>query len=170
MDVFEAVRTILAIRQYQDKPVPRETVDKIVKAAQLTASSMNRQPWYFVVVEDKDTLKKLGQMIKTGPYIAEAPMAVAVVIEDTRFAVSDASRAIQSMILTAWEDGVGSNWVGFHLGDDVKHLLNVPDNLGVLAIISFGYPDQPAGKGEKNRKPLSDVVRRERFDQPYQPS
>ncbi len=169
MDVFEAVRTVLAIRQYQDKPVPQETVDKIVQAAHLTASSMNKQPWYFVVVQDKDTLKKLGQMMKTGPYIPEAPMAVVVVIEDTKFGVSDASRAIQSMILTAWADGVGSNWVGFHAGEDVKNLLKVPGNLDVLAIIPFGYPAQPAGKGEKDRKPLSEVVRSEQFDQPYEP-
>ncbi len=168
MDVFDAVRTVLAIRKYQDKPVPQDVVRKIVELARLTASSMNLQPWYFIAVQDKDTLKKIGQMMKTGPYIAQAPLAVVVVIDDTKFSVSDASRAVQSMILTAWSEGVGSNWVGFHAGDDVKALLNIPSNLDVLAIIPFGYPNQPAGKGEKDRKPLSDVVRRERFDQPFQ--
>ncbi len=168
MDIFEAVRTVLAIRKYQDKPIPPDVIQKIVELAQLTASSMNLQPWYFITIENKDTLKKLGQMIKTGPYIADAPLAVAVVIEDTKFSVSDASRAIQSMILTAWSEGVGSNWVGFHTTDEVKRLLDIPSNLDVLAIIPFGYPDQPAGKGEKDRKPLSEVARKERFDQPYQ--
>lgn len=167
MDVFEVVKTVLAIRAYQDKPVPQDVVRKIIESAHLTASSINKQPWYFILVENKDTLKKLGRLIKTGPYIAQAPMAVAVVIQDTVYAVSDASRAIQSMILTAWSEGVGSNWVGFHLGSDVKNVLSIPDNLDLLAIVPFGYPAQPAGAGKKKRKPLSEVVRRERFDQPY---
>lgn len=113
MDVFEAVRTVLAVRKYQDKPVSPDIVRRIVEAGRLTASSMNGQPWHFIVVENRETLRRLGALARSGPYIAQAPLAVVVAIEQTRFAVSDASRAIQSMILTAWSDGVGSNWVGF---------------------------------------------------------
>src|SRR5581483_8749997 len=166
MDVFDAVRTVLAVRQYRDTPVPPEVVRRIVEAGHLTASSMNKQPWHFILVENRDTLRRLAELAPTGPYIAEAPLAVVVAIDDTRFAVSDASRAIQSMILTAWADGVGSNWVGFHGLDAVKPVLGIPDQLDVLAIVPFGYPAQPAGKGEKKRKPLGDVFSRERFGQP----
>ena len=74
--------------------------------------------------------------------MAQAPVAVVVAIEETRFAVSDASRAIQSMILTAWSEGLGSNWVGFHGLTEVKPLLGIPEILDVLAIIPFGYPAQ----------------------------
>ena len=108
MEVFDAVRTLLAVRNYQDKRVPSEVVRRIVEAGRLTGSSMNRQPWHFIVVENRDTLRQLGALAKTGPYIAQAPLAIVVVIERTMFSVSDASRAIQSMILTAWSDGVGS--------------------------------------------------------------
>src|ERR687886_257348 len=100
MDVFEAVRTVLAVRKYQDRPVPAGEVRRIVEAGHLTASSMNLQPWHFVVVEDRDTLRRIGGLAKTGPYIAEAPLAIVVAIEKSRFGVSDASRAIQSMVLT----------------------------------------------------------------------
>jgi len=167
MDVFDAVRTVLAVRGYQEKPVPADTVRKIVEAGRLTASSMNRQPWHFLVVEDRDMLKKLGAAAQTGPYIAQAPLAIVVAIEKTPFAVSDASRAIQSMILTAWAEGIGSNWVGFMGLDGVHSLLGIPDNLDVLAIIPFGYPAQQKGKGLKKRKPLSEVAHRERFSQPF---
>jgi nitroreductase len=51
MEVFDAVRTVLAARNYQDKPVPSEIVRRIVEAGRLTGSSMNRQPWHFIVVE-----------------------------------------------------------------------------------------------------------------------
>ena len=165
MEVFDAVGTVLAVRQYQDKPVPPEIVRRIVEAARLTGSSMNRQPWHFIVVENRDTLQQLGALAKTGPYIAQAALAIVVAIERTTFSVSDGSRAIQSMILTAWADGVGSNWVGFRGLDEVKSLLRIPDELEILAIIPFGYPARRIGKGKKKRKSISEVAHRERFGQ-----
>ncbi len=167
MDVFQAVRTVLAVRDYQDKPVPPEVVRRIVEAGQLTGSSMNGQPWHFVVVEQRETLRRLGALASSGPYTARAALAIVVAIERTRFAVSDASRAIQSMILTAWSEGVGSNWVGFGGLSGVKTLLGIPDGLDLLAIVPFGYPAKARGKGKKQRKPLSQVAHRERFDQPF---
>src|SRR5262245_5979011 len=109
MEAFEAVKTVLAVRQFQEKPVPPETVRRIVEAGWLTGSSMNKQPWHFIVIEDRDVLRQMGGLARSGPYIAQAAFAVVVVIERTQFAVSDGSRAIQSMILAAWSEGVGSN-------------------------------------------------------------
>jgi nitroreductase len=192
MEVFEAVSTLLAVRSYESRPVPPEIVRRIVEAGRLTGSSMNRQPWHFIVVENPETLRQLGALATTGPYIAQAPLAIVVAIEKTRFAVSDASRAIQSMMLTAWEAGVGSNWVGFQgleevkqlLGipeqytiphgtrlaklEEVKQLLGIPDHLEILAIVPFGYPAQTVGRGKKKRKALAEVAHRERFGQPLE--
>ena len=167
MDAFEAVRTVLATRQFRDTPIPDDVVRQIVEAGRLTASASNKQPWHFIVVEKRDTLNQLGQLAKTGPYIPQAPLAIVVAINSSPIAVSDASRAIQSMILTAWSRGVASNWVGFHGLDAVKPLLGIPDDLDVLAIVPFGYPAKAAGAGKKQRKPLGEVVSRERFEQPY---
>ncbi len=167
MDVFDAVRTVLAVREFRDIPVPPEVVRQIVEAGTLTASSMNRQPWHFIVVDDRATLERLGELARTGPYIAQAPLAVVVTIRETRFAVSDASRAIQSMVLTAWSAGVGSNWVGFFGLEDVKPLLAIPDDYNVLAILPFGYPVRTVGEGRKRRKPLGDVASHGRFGQPF---
>jgi nitroreductase len=168
VEVFDAVRTVLAVRSYRDSPVPPDSVHRIVEAGRLTASSMNGQPWHFIVVENRDTIRQLGRLAQTGPYVAQAPVAVVVAIEETRFAVSDASRAIQSMILTAWSEGLGSNWVGFHGLTEVNSLLGIPDDLDVLAIIPFGYPAQAYGRGKKQRKALSEVAHRERFGQPFE--
>lgn len=168
-DVFETERTLLAVRNYQSKAVPPDVVTRIVESAHLTASSMNRQPWHFIVVEDHDRLQKLGELASTGHYIAEAPLAVVVLIEkDSRFGVSDGSRAIQSMMLAAWAEGVGSNWAGFRGFEPVKEVLGIPDTYEILAIVPFGYPAANIGQGKKNRKPLNDVVSRERFGQPFQ--
>src|SRR5262249_1118167 len=150
MEVFDAVRTALAIRSYKETPVPPDVVRRIVEAGRLSGSALNGQPWHFIVVEDRETLRQLGTLAPTGPYIAQAPLAIVVAIKRTKFAVGDAGRAIQSMILTAWSEGIGSNWVGFMGLDDIKPVLRIPDNLDVLAIIPFGYPPR-ASKGSKNR-------------------
>jgi len=167
MKTFEAIQTMLAVRTYADRTIPADAVRRIIEAAWLTGSSMNLQPWHFIVVEDRDTLRKLGELARSGPYIADAPLAIAVAIEPTLYAVSDASRAIQSMMLTAWAEGIGSNWVGFHGLDAAKPVLAIPDGLDLFAIIPFGYPTQTVGKGNKQRKPLPSIAHRERFDQPY---
>jgi nitroreductase len=167
MDVFGTIRTVLAVRAYQDKPIPAEVVRKIVEAAWLTASSRNGQPWHFIVVENRETLKKLGALARTGPYIAQAPLAIVVAMEQSPYAVSDGSRAIQSMVLTAWSEEVGSNWVGFQGLTEIKPLLGIPAEVDVLAIVPFGYPAKHLGKGKKNRKPLAEVAHRERFGQPF---
>jgi nitroreductase len=167
MEVFEAIQTMLAVRAYADKPLPADAVHRIVDAGRLTGSSMNLQPWHFVVVKERKMLRQLGALARSGPYIAEAAMAIAVVIEPTTYAVSDASRAIQSMMLAAWAEGIGSNWVGFHGLDAAKPVLGVPETLDLFAIIPFGYPAKPVGKGKKRRKPLETVAHRERFGQPF---
>jgi nitroreductase len=168
VEVFDAVRTMLAVRSYQEAPVPPELVQRIVEAGRLTGSAKNAQPWHFIVVENRATLGQIGALARTGPYIADAPLAVVVAIEKTPWAVSDASRAIEAMLLTAWSSGVGANWVGFVGGvDAVKPLLSIPDTLDVLAVLAFGYPAAAVGRGKKKRKPLAEVVHREQFGQPF---
>ena len=168
MDVFEAMRTLLAIRSYQDKPVPDPVIRRIVEAGRLTGSGMNGQPWHFIVVRDGETLRRLGALASSGRYVAHAPLAIVVATDKSRFAVSDASRAIQSMLLTAWADGVGSNWVGFGGLEKVKALLDIPAGLDVLAILPFGYPARPVGRGKKQRKPLREVAHLERYGRPFE--
>ena len=168
MEIYEAVKTVLAVRSYEEKSVPPEIVARIVEAGRLTASSMNKQPWHFIVVENREALQRLGELARSGPYIAEAALAIAVAIEkESPYGVSDASRAIQSMVLTAWGAGVGSNWVGFNNLNDVGALLKVPDSFEVLAVLSFGYPTRELGQGKKQRKPLAEVASQEEFGRPF---
>lgn len=167
MDVIQAVRTLLAVRKYADKPLPPGLARRILESAWLTGSSMNRQPWAFIAIDDRDTLAQIGALAKTGAYIAQAPFAVAVLVENPGGAVSDASRAIQSMMLTAWGERVGSNWVGYFGLEAVKPLLGVPDGLEVFAIVPFGYPVDQLGAGKKKRKPFDEVVHKGRFGQKF---
>jgi nitroreductase len=165
--VFDAVRTVLAVREYDDKEVPEDAIRRVVEAARLTASARNLQPWHFVVVRDRGNLQRLGQLVRTGPYNARAAFAVIVAYErENRLAVSDASRAIQSMLLAAWGEGIGSNWTGFGLAE-VAREFGIPEQYEVLAVLPFGYPARRIGKGKKNRKPLEEVASSERFGRPF---
>jgi nitroreductase len=149
--------------------VPEASLRRIIEAGRLTGSSMNSQPWHFLVTQNQDTLRQLGSLLRTGPYVAQAPLAIVVTTENTRSALSDASRAIQSMLLTAWTEGLGSNWVGFGGLDSLKPLLGIPAEMEVLAVLPMGYPkDGSKGQGKKQRKALSEVAYRERWGQPFE--
>jgi nitroreductase len=168
IEVFEGIRTLLAVRRYLDRPVPETVIRKILEAGRLTGSAMNVQPWHFIVVQEDETLRRLGTLASSGPYIAQAPLAIVVAVDKSVYAVSDASRAIQSMLLTAWSEGVGSNWVGFSNLQKVNAVLGIPAALDVVAILPFGYPADKIGRGKKNRKPLRAVAHRERYGQPFE--
>lgn len=165
--VFEAVRTVLAVREYETREIPDDVLQRILEAGRLSASSMNRQPWHFVLVRERAALEELGDRVRTGPYIAGAAAAVVVAYEKaSRFGVSDASRAIQSMILTAWGDGVGSSWTGFTGMSEVAEQVGLPDEYDVLAVIPFGYPVRAIGRGRKNRKAAGQIVSEGRYGTP----
>jgi nitroreductase len=167
--VFEAVRTVLAVREYVDKDVPDDVVHRIVESARLTSSSINGQPWHFIIVRSRDTLRELGSLIRTGPYIASAAFAIVVAVEkNSPYGVSDGSRAIQSMVLTAWADGVGSNWAGFVGMEEVRKKVGLPPSYDAIAVVPFGYPRRPATKGKKNRKPLAEVASVEQYGAPFE--
>ena len=166
--VFDAVRTVLAVREFDARPVPEDVLKRIVEAGRLTASSMNLQPWHFVVARSREDLQQLGRLVRTGPYIAGAAAAVIVAYErSSPYGVSDASRAIQSMILVAWGDGVGSNWTGFGGLEGVRKAFGIPDAFDVLAVVPFGYPKRKLGRGLKKRKPIGEVVSDGRFGTPW---
>src|SRR5260370_25582638 len=114
METFDAIRTVLAVRRVKDTPIPEPIVRQMVEAGSLTASGGNSQHWHFIVVRDKETLRRLGQLAPTGPYIAQAPLAIVVAMDRSPLADSDGSRAIQDMILAAWSQGVGSHSAVFN--------------------------------------------------------
>jgi nitroreductase len=168
MDTLEAIKTVLAVREFQDKPVSNEIVANIVEAARLTGSSMNGQPWHFIVVQSRDSLLELGRLISSGPYNSQAAFSIVVGVDKSSpYGISDASRAIQSMVLAAWSEGVGSNWTGWTGMEDVAFFLKVPNTIDIIAVVPFGYPVNPEATGKKNRKARSDVAHREKFGEPF---
>ena len=166
--VFETVRTLMAVREYDGRPIPDDVLRRIVDAGHLTASAGNGQPWHFVLVKKAEDLRKIGSLVRSGPYIANASAAVIVAYEKAagKWGFSDGSRAVQDMMAVAWADGVGSNWAGGPDGlDGVREQFGFPDTYVVMVVVPLGYPKRRI-IGKKKRKPFAEVVSLERFGTP----
>ena len=168
MDVYEAVRTRLTVREFKPDPVPDEVVEKLLRAVLWAPSSRNRQPWHIVVVRDSETLRKIGSIASSGRFLADAPMAIAVAMENADRPDLDTGRAVQQMELVAWEEGLGTCFVGLRLAEQnqqVKQLLGIPESFDLVTVLPFGYRlDQSQGRlGRKNRKSLSEIVHWEKY-------
>ncbi len=163
MDTFECIKKRLEVREYKPDPIPEGVINKILEAGRLSPSSRNRQPWHFIVVRDKGRIKSLGEYCTTGNYVGQAPLAVAIVADPSRPTyIIDVTRAVQDMMLAAWNEGVGSCWVGQVEEERIKELLKIPKEYQVLTVIPFGYPLRRL-KGKKDRKKPEEVFHWEEF-------
>ena len=163
MNTFRCIRTRREVRDYLDKPIPEHTLQKILEAGRLAPSSKNSQPWHFIVIRDKETLRKLSELTPTGPHIAKAPLAIAVLMDCAKLPEVDGARAIQNMVLAAWDEGVGACWITNFYDDGVKDLLAAPQRMKLVSVIPFGYPTEPRTKRKKNRKRMNEIVHFEKF-------
>ena len=101
-------------RTFADKPVEREKLAKIVEAGRHAMSARNLQPWQFVVIQNRDTLKEIGALCSTGRFVADSPSAIVVLkdVANARWADVDCAQAVQNMANAGWALGLGTCWVG----------------------------------------------------------
>ena len=163
METLTCIRTRREIREYADKPIPEESLLKILEAGRLAPSSKNSQPWHFVVIKNQEMLKKITGLTPTGEHIGKAPLAIAVLMDNAKLPEIDGARAIQNMVLAAWDLGIGACWITNFYDDGVKDLLGAPQRMKLVSVIPFGYPTEPKTKRKKMRKPLSEIVHYEKF-------
>ena len=171
MEVYECVRARRTIRKFKGDAVPDAVIEKVLHAGRLAPSSRNQQPWHFIVIRERDTLKALGEVATSGTCVADAPLAVAVVMENADSAFLDAGRAIQQMELVAWAEGLGTCFVGLTLrGQEkvVKEMLGIPSEMDLITLLPFGYRTDSVGRGGRPKKSLSEITHGESFDEPYE--
>ncbi len=126
-----------------------------------------------MVVQARDTLKKLGAIATQGAFIANAPLAIAIVVDNATRPQLDAGRALQQMELVAWSEGMGTCFVGVRAADQqeaVKELLNIPPEMELITIMPYGYR-LPGSRGQGTpRKPMAEMAHRETFGESYVPA
>jgi nitroreductase len=164
VDAYRAVVDKRDQRAYLPKPLPEESLRKILQAARMTGSSKNREPNRLVVVRDEPTRRAMADMGPWARWLAAA--AAIVVIVQTERHEFDAGRCAQNMMVAAWSEGIGS--CPAHLPEaDLGRLLGVPADLHVNRVIAFGYIDPGRMAAPRSvarpRKPIAELVHFDRW-------
>ncbi len=165
--VINAIMTRSSVRSYTSQAIEEEKIETMLRAAMAAPTAGNKQPWEFVVIDDRAILDALPE-VATGMKMApKAPLAIAVCgvtaltfpnIPD--YWVQDCSAATQNILLAAHAMGLGAVWCGAYPDGEtgrvarINELLNVPDGVHVLSVIIIGYPDsepQPKDKWKPER-------------------
>jgi nitroreductase len=169
METFKTILTKLDIRQYDSKKVPAEVKLKVLEAARASGTGNNRQEWRFILVQEKETLKRLAEDSISGGWVGGASFAVVVLSDPTLgFHLIDAGRAVQNMELAAWDEGVIS---GIYTGikdEKMRKDFAIPISLKPVVVVGFGYPVKRI-VGKKNRMPLTELASIDKFGNKFDP-
>ncbi|GAH64388.1 unnamed protein product [marine sediment metagenome] len=171
MKVLDVIQKRQSVRKYKEDSIPEKALMRVLEAARLAPSGKNFQPWKFIIVKDKALKEKLAQASAGQFFMAEAPIIiVGCGFPDNCYAHMgrymkswsvDVTIALEHLMLQAQEEGLGTCWIGSFEEEEVKAILNIPENVKVLALTPLGYPDEiPRFRG---RKSLDEIISYDRF-------
>jgi len=150
-----------SIRSYDSREIEDEVLTQIFEAARWCMSARNRQPWTFHVVRNKNLIKEIAKECITGPFIAGAPVLVAIVGDmelSVNWYLHDTCFVSLQLALAAWSLGIGTCWIGRINRDNVKKLLNLKDSDYLLTVLPLGYPKDKIPE-PLPRKSLDEIVK-----------
>jgi nitroreductase len=160
---MDAIFRRRSVRKYTSQDVTEEEVARLLRAAMAAPSAGNEQPWQFVVVRQRDTLRAITEFHEYAAMLLEAPVAI-VVCGDLRlekhkgFWVQDCSAAVQNILVEATDMGLGSVWLGVHPRErrvaGLRKLLGLPEEVIPLAVVALGHAGEekaPADRYEARR-------------------
>lgn len=170
MDVYEAVHCRRSVRSFKPDAIPQAVLDRVLDAARCAPSSMNLQPWKFILVAKPETKRELISHCPGQSFAEEAPLLVVAcglptegtIAGKISSSVADVAVALAYLSLTAADEGLGTCWISAFSEAPVKAALQVPEYAQVVAITPLGYPTDTTLRA-KYRKPLEEVVSREKF-------
>jgi len=160
---YDVIRTKRDTRAYAERPIPEETLQRILQAGRMAGSSKNSQPARFVVLRDRKRKEELAACGDFATHMPSAPVVVAVVLlpDGGPF---DAGRAAQNMMVAAWAEGITSCATSMHRPECAAEVLGLPPEHRVAIALPFGYPAEAAAdRPGRPRLPLSDYVHEDRW-------
>ncbi len=172
METWDAIRARRNVRQFADRPIAADDLDRILEAGRRAPSSRNWQPWDLVVVTDRDQLGRLARVWRGGGHIAGAAAAIAllgpVIADDERargWLFFDHGQLAMQLQLQAADLGIGTCHSAIGDQDLAREILGHPDDRFCVALFSLGYPaDRPLQPlARPNRRALDEVVHRGRW-------
>lgn len=162
-EIFERRKSI---REFEDKEIEKEKIDRLIRILQRAQSAANRQPRHFIFLERKGR-EKLNEVFtkegfKNAPLIivacAEPKNAWVRKADNKNYAWVDVSIAVTEFISSATAEGLGTCWVAAIDPEKVKEVMGIPKDIEVVSLIAVGYPKTPLVREEKNRKPIEDII------------
>lgn len=169
VQTWDAITARRNVREFSDRPIAHEDLDRILEAGRRSPSSKNWQPWNFILVTDREQLRGLSQVFEGAYHVAQAAAAIAVVapVEDNEFhrAQFDLGQATMCMQLAATDLGIGTSHAGVTNIELARELLGLPQDRDWVILLSLGYPaDRPLTPVKNpNRRPFDEVVHRGRW-------
>lgn len=171
--VWGAISARRAIRGFADRPLRPDHLERILHAGRRAASSKNLQRWSFIVCRDREHLRELSTLGPWAGHLAGAAVGIALVTPDPAGAdaplsvMFDLGQAADSMMLAAWELGIGSVPATVYEHDRARDLLGYPADHHCEYVLSFGYPADPTDLTRPpragGRRPLAELVHEERW-------
>ena len=166
--VLDNIATRTSVRDYEARPVEKEKIDKMLRAAMAAPTAMNKQPWHFVVVDQRNVLDALAGANPYAKMLKKAPLAIVVCGNTDKmiegggrdFWIQDASAATENLLLAAHAMGLGAVWTGAYPSEErcisISKVLSLSDNLIPLNMIVVGYPaEQPQPKQKFKEENIS---------------
>jgi nitroreductase len=171
VETWDAIRARRNVRVYEDRPIPPEHLERILEAAWRTPSSMNEQPWDFVLCTSRETLKRLAETWRYAKHVAGSAATVVLVApiptdQDSRdWIFYDMGQATMSMMLAAVDLGIGSSHAALDDQALARQILGIPEDRFCVGLVAFGYPaDRPLVPiARPRRRSFEEVVHRERW-------
>jgi nitroreductase len=168
MEVFDAIKTRRSIRKYKPEPIPDKKLRSILEAARLAPSAGNRQPWRFIVIQNTDRKKALAEVADNQTFLIDAAAIIVATGNpevSARWCEKDPMIALEHIVLAATAMGYGTCWIGAFNEDAVKHLLKIPANVKVIAMLPIGVPDETPTP--RPRKEFSGIFFQEEWQNPW---
>ena len=173
MEFLDVIKNRRSIRKYKPDPVPDEDIEYVLNAARLAPSWKNRQCWRYVVVKNKETIKKIASARpQSQDWLSEAPVMIVACAdpdesghrEGKDYYLVDIGISFEHLLLAAKDRGLGTCWIGGFNEKIVKEAIGVPDNIRVVAFTPLGYPAEE--KSEIiDRKPTEETIFYEKYGQ-----
>jgi len=150
-----------SIRSYESRDIKDEILTQILETTRWCMSARNLQPWTFHVIRNKELIKEIAKECITGPFIAGAPLLVAIVGDmelSPNWYLHDTCFASLQLALAAWSFGIGTCWIGRINRENVKSLLNLKESDDLLTVLPLGYPKGEIPKPFP-RKSLDEIIK-----------
>lgn len=169
MDFREVIETRRSVRSFKPDPIDEEVLKRVLEAARIAPSGSNRQPWKFIIVTDPRTKQELVPLCEGQEFVGQAPAVIIACGFNIHYdrghymgdysMLVDVAIAFDHLTLAARNEGIGTCWIGSFDNDGIKKLLDIPEDVQVVALTPLGYPKSgDVFAPVSNRKSLEEII------------